>query len=121
MPYDYETIINAQFQNLAAEKARALADLEASRLSDDPHGTMAAASRILDTDQRLERLDRYASDYVAQRERTPQGNRFGLSQDELDIAKSCGQSDEEYARNKETLRRKRMSGEYRDDQGRVTR
>lgn len=78
MAYSYEDIIRSQYEAKAAEKAQALADLEAARLNENAIDTMAAADRIVEIDKSVGALDRIAQTYVAQQQQPP-GNRFGLS------------------------------------------
>jgi hypothetical protein len=127
MAYSYEDIIRSQYEAKAAEKAQALADLEAARINENAVDTMAAADRIVEIDKSVGALDRIANQYVASQQAQPQGNRFGLSPTEVEIAHNAfsGVSKEEkersYAENRDRLRRMRASGEYRDDQGSVRR
>jgi hypothetical protein len=91
---------------------------------------MNAADEILTVDQKKLALDRIANQYVAQQQVQPQGNRYGLSKDEVDVAHGIASSDQRmtkddreqlYAQNKAKLARMRATGEYRDDQGTVRR
>jgi hypothetical protein len=126
MAYSYEDIIRSQYEAKAAEKAQALADLEAARLNENAVDTMAAADRIVEIDKSVGALDRIANQYVASQQQ-PQGNRFGLSPTEVEIAHNSfsGASKEEkersYAMNRDRLRHMRATGQYRDDQGTVSR
>jgi hypothetical protein len=127
MAYSYEDIIRSQYEAKAAERAQALADLEAARLNENPTDTMAAADRIVEIDKSVGALDRIANQFVASQQAQPQGNRWNLSNEEVEVAKashSAGTPDErieEYARNKQRYRQMRQSGAYRDDQGTVSR
>jgi len=127
MAYTYEQILRSQYENIATEQAQQLAELEAGRLAEDAYRTTAAADRILELDKSREALDRRAQGYVASQQAQPQGNAYGLSNDEIEVAKnshSAGTADErieEYAKNKALYRHKRATGEYRDDQGTVRR
>jgi hypothetical protein len=124
--YTYQQILQSQYETKAAERAQALADLEASRLAEDPSGTMDAANRIVDIDKSVTALDRIANQYVASQQQ-PQGNKYGLSPTEVEVAHNShsGGSKEDreksYAENRDRLRRMRSTGEYRDDQGSVRR
>jgi len=126
MAYSYQQILQSQYETKAAERAQALADLEASRLAEDPSGTMDAANRIVDIDKSVTALDRIANQYVASQQQ-PQGNRWNLSNEEMEVAKGSHSGGtveeriEEYARNKQRYRQARADGSFRDDQGRVTR
>jgi hypothetical protein len=62
--YEHDQVIQAQFQQLSAARAKALGDYEASRLNDDGAGTMDAADRILEADARLQSLNRVAQNFV---------------------------------------------------------
>jgi hypothetical protein len=120
VPYDHKDVITAQAKELAADRAQALVDYERANSFDDGAGVMAAADRIIEIDAKTTALNGIARNLVMQ-QAAPRGNRFGLTQDELDIAKSCRQTDEEYARNKDRLQYLRATGQYRDDQGTVRR
>jgi len=128
MPYDYGSIMQAQAQRIEADQAQAVADLEAARRNEDADGTMYAAGRILELDAQRAALDQRASQYLAsQQQHQRQGNKYGLSPDELEIAHGAGgdmskeEKEELYARNRDKLRYTRATGQYRDDQGRVGR
>ena len=127
MAYSYEDIIRSQYEQKATEKAQALADLEAARVAENAIDTMAAADRIVEIDKSVSAIDRIAHQYVASQQAQPQGNRWNLSNEEMEVAKashSAGTAEErieEYARNKQRYRQARASGAYRDDQGTVRR
>jgi hypothetical protein len=123
--YQHEHVIRAQYEQLAAERAEVLAQYESARINEDGSSTMFAADRLLEVDQKRAALDRIANNYVASQQQ-PQGNQFGLNQDELDIANGIAGGDQTitneqrqraYAQNKERLRYLRQTGQYRDDQG----
>jgi hypothetical protein len=125
MAYEHEAVIKAQYQQLANDRAQAAAEYEAARIAEDGSSTMFAADRILEVDQKRAALDRIANNYVASQQK-PQGNQFGLNQDEMDIANGIASGDQTitneqrqraYAQNKERLRYMRATGQYRDDQG----
>jgi hypothetical protein len=129
MAYDHESVILAQYKQLAADRAQAVADYELGRTTEDEYGTMYAADRILQVDQKRMALDRIAHNYVAEQTQ-PQANQYGLSKDEQDIARGMfgsdrGMTDEQrdriYAENKAKLKHLRATGQYRDDQGSVRR
>ena len=126
MAYSYEQILQSQYEAKAADRALALADLEAARINEDAVNTMAAADRIVEIDKSVGALDRIAQTYVSQQQQ-PQGNKFGLSPTEVEVAHNShsGGSKEErerdYAQNRDRLRRMRASGEYSDSQGSVRR
>lgn len=125
MAYDHEAVIKAQYQQLANDRAQAVAEYESGRINEDGSSVMYAADRILEVDQKRQALDNIARNYVASQQQ-PQGNQFGLSRDEQDIAHGIGSGDPNltnqereraYAHNKEKLRYLRATGQYRDDQG----
>lgn len=126
MAFEHRQIIEAQYQHLANERAAAVAEYENGRISEDSYATMSAAERILEADQKRAALDRIAQTFVASQQRQPQGNKHGLSDEEIEVAKNwtCGgtadQRIDEYARNKQRYQQLRANGRYRDDQGKVT-
>lgn len=127
MAYSYEDILRAQYEAKAAEKAQALADLEAARINENAADTMDAANRIVDIDKSVGALDKITNSYLAGQRAQPQGNRFGLSPTEVEVAHNSfsGAEPEEkersYAENKQKLQHMRATGAYRDDQGSVRR
>lgn len=130
MAYSYQAILESQYQSIAEEQAQAAAELEAGRIAEDAYRTKAAADRILDLDKSREMLDRRARGFVQSQQAQPQGNKYGLNNDEVQVARtlSAGSTtmtndDREriYAENRAKYRHQRATGEYRDDQGRVTR
>src|SRR5690242_941633 len=129
MAFNHEQIVRAQWEQITSERARAVAELEDARLREDQYGTMSAASAILDADQKLGALGNIAANLAAQQQQ-PQGNKYGLTSDEVEIAATIAGndariSDDErqrvYSLNKERLRYLRATGAYRDDQGVVRR
>jgi hypothetical protein len=130
MAYSYQQIFEAAYQNVDEEQALAAAELEAARISEDPYRVQEATKAMLKTDGERERLDRRAQEFRAQQQRQPQGNKWGLSKDEIDIARTHATGDrsitdeqrlELYARNKARYQQMRRDGSYRDDQGMVKR
>jgi hypothetical protein len=130
MAFDNSAIIKAQYQQLQADRAQAYADLEAQRHAENEFGTMNAANAILEADAKLAALDRVANNYVVGQSRAQAQNRYGLSKEEQEVAHGLASGDrtmtndqreQTYAANKEKLRHMRATGEYRDDQGRVSR
>ena len=130
MAFDNSAIIKAQYQQLQADRAQAYADLEAQRHAENEWGTMSAANAILEADAKLQALDRVANTYVAGQQRQQSANKYGLNADEIAIARGNGSGDPRltnddreriYAENRQKLQRMRATGEYRDDQGRVSR
>jgi lipase chaperone LimK len=127
MPYSYDEILSAQNDRINAEQAAATAELESARLNNDAYSVNAAANRILELDVQRNALAARANQYVA-RQQQSHGNRYGLSQDERDVARgSFGDSmtteekERLYAANKQRYEAARMTGAYRDDNGTVRR
>jgi hypothetical protein len=125
MAYSYQQILESQYQRIAEEQSQAAADLEAGRISEDAYRVTGAADRILELDKTREALDRRANQYIASQQQQPQGNQYGLSQSEVEIARGISSGDSSltnaereriYAANKNKLRHMRQTGEYRDDQ-----
>lgn len=130
MAFENDAIIRAQFQQLQADRAQAYADLEAQRHAENEFGTMNAANAILETDAKLAALERVANTYVSGQQRAQSQNRYGLSSDEIAIARGNGSGDPRltnddrdriYSEQKARYQQARRDGSYRDDQGRVTR
>ena len=141
MPFDHDQVIQAQFQQLAAARAKALGDYESARLNEDADGTMNAADAILAADERLRALDRVAQNLVQERHAPLDGaddmsrgdvalaRQFGLSGRDLSIAKNWttdpnltdAQKVQTYLENRQRYQQARADGSYRDDQGRVMR
>ncbi|EHR03225.1 hypothetical protein [Bradyrhizobium sp. WSM471] len=125
MSYDHKAVIEAQYNRLAAERAQAVYEYEAGRTAEDEYTTMDAAGRILELDAKAAALDKVASNLLTQMQQ-PRGNAYGLSDDEVTIAKGISGGDDRltnedrlkiYAQQKEKLRYQRATGQYRDDQG----
>ena len=130
MAYSYEEILQAQAGRLQAEQAQASADLEAARLAGDPDGVNIAADRILQIDLQMNALGGRARQFYSAQQSQPQGNKYGLSADEIELARGVASGDRRmsndererlYAENKSRYQRMRATGEYRDDQGTVRR
>lgn len=130
MAYSYEEIMQAQAERLQAEHTQASAELESARLYSDPDGVNAAADRILQIDNSMDALRVRAQRYYSAQQSQPQGNKYGLSPDEIEIARGVASGDRRmsndererlYAENKSRYQRMRATGEYRDDQGTVRR
>jgi hypothetical protein len=126
MAFEHRSVIQAQAERIAADRAEAVARYESGRISENEYETMDAANAILELDQKAAALDRIAQTFVNQQNQ-PRGNQFGLNQDEVDIANGIAGSDktitneqrqQAYAANKQRLRQMRANGSYRDDQGR---
>jgi hypothetical protein len=142
MPYDHDQVVQAQFQQLAAARAKALGDYESARIADDGEGTMDAADRILEADARLHALDRVAQNLARGQQPQPIAGaenlsredeglcrKYGLSPHGLAIAKGWTSNSrlpdtekiETYLRNTQRYNQARADGSYRDDQGVVKR
>jgi hypothetical protein len=126
MAYNHDDVIRAQAEQLAAARADALGLYEAARIREDADGVMDAANRIIETDARLAALGQIANQFVASQQR-PQGNKYGLSRDQIEIAEGIASNDRTlsaddrqriYAQNRNRLQHMRATGQYRDDQGR---
>jgi len=113
---------NAAYQNAAAEYQQAA-------LAEDVDGMAAAAQQMAALRASMRELNSMASEYVAtQRQATP-SNRYGLSEDEVAIARNWTSdnrmSEDEklrtYAEQRQRYRQARADGSYRDDQGTVRR
>jgi hypothetical protein len=129
MPFNYTDIMQSQWERLEAEQAAEAAELEAGRIAEDGFRVENAARRILELDAQRSALAQRANQYASQLQGRPQGNSYGLSDREVEVAKnwtsdpaiSTDDRLRTYAEQKQRYQRARMSGEYRDDQGRVTR
>jgi len=127
MAFSHDAAIKARIEHHQEEYAQANAEYEAARLAEDSQGVHQAAERMEKAEHHLHSLNRIASNYVAQQQRQPQGNAYGLSNEEIEVAKnthSGGTVDDrikEYAQNKAKYQHMRSTGEYRDDQGTVRR
>jgi hypothetical protein len=130
VPYNHEDVIAAQYNKLASERARVVGEYEEARLGEYADAVMYAADRITEIDSKLAALNQIANNLVAGQQRAQPQNRYGLSKDEVDIARGIGSGDAKlsnddreklYAEQKAKYRRMRSTGEYRDDQGSVRR
>jgi hypothetical protein len=120
MAFEHNAVIQAQWNQLAAERAQAVADYEAGRTAEDEYSTMSAANRLLDAETKIAALDRVAGAYASQQQQHAQQQQYnphGLSRDELDVAKISGITGEEYARNKRRM--EVMKGQGYWSQGKV--
>ena len=130
MAYKHEDVIKAQYDRLAAERARVVGEYEGARLNEDADGVMYAADQITAIDAKLGALGQIANAHVASQQRAQPSNRYGLSADEVTIANGIGSGDPKltnddrqkiYAENRAKYQQARRDGSYRDDQGRVSR
>jgi hypothetical protein len=117
MPFEHDQVIRAQFDRLAAERARVYGEYEAGRLNEDADTTMYAADKITEIDAKIGALNQIVSNFVAGQQRAAPANKYGLNKDELDVAKISGISDEQYARNKSKMESMKQQGYW--SQGRV--
>ena len=81
------TMIRAQYERLAAERAQVVADHEAGRLDETRIDTMGAADRIIEATQRSLRLIDHANLRRIGQQRAQAQSKYGLSKDEQDIAR----------------------------------
>ena len=129
MAYSYQSIMQAQMDRLEAEGVQQAAELEAGRLEEDADRVNWAAQRILEIDAQRAQLVVRANHHAAQQRAQPRGNKYGLSHDEIEVARNfttdpkLTNDDKEklYAEQRNRYRHARATGEYRDDQGTVRR
>jgi len=130
MAYDHESVIKAQYVQLQADRAAAVAQYEADRIAEDQYGTMSSANAILEADSKLAALNRIADTYVAGQQRAQPQNRYGLNEDEVTVARGLAKGDPKlsnddreriYAEQRARYQQARRDGTYRDDQGVVRR
>lgn len=103
MAFDNAQVMQAKYQQLQIELAKANGEYESARLGDDADATLEAADEILDIGHRISQLERIAGDYQAAQQRGPQGNPHGLTDDEMDVASISHLTPEEYAKNKRKM------------------
>jgi hypothetical protein len=141
MAFKYEDLLIDQGQLLQAERAEAMADLEAARQTEDIVRCREAEARILKIDGDYERLERYANQFVARQQAAPfygddvsardaqLAAKYGLSAQEIGVARNWTSDPKicdddkfrEYAQQRNKYRYMRQTGQYRDDQGTVRR
>ena len=142
MAFDHKDVIQAQYQQIAADRAAAVGSYESSRLNEDSDGTMSAANAIIEADARLAALNRIANNLTAGSRQAPLAGEdemsrsdaalarhYGLTGTQLAVAKGWTSdnrmSDEAkvrtYIENTNRYRQARASGQYRDDQGSIRR
>jgi hypothetical protein len=88
-----------------------------------------AAQRILELDAQKNALAVRANQFAAQQRAEPRGNKYGLSHDEIEVARNfttdpkLSNDDKEklYAEQRNRYRHARATGAYRDDQGSIRR
>jgi hypothetical protein len=140
MAFTYQQIIESEWQDIQAEHAYANAELERARVVEDADGVRAATARLYDLDNRSRSLGERARQMQTPAREMPGAEEmtradaqlakhYGLSAHQLSIAKgwtgATDMTDEAkvrtYLENKQRLAQARTNGDYRDDQGRVTR
>lgn len=130
MPISHDDALRSKFSVLELEKQRALADYEEARLADNEYGVAYASDTLLEIQNKLDALHRIGSNYVLAQQTQQQGNRYGLSADEVAIANGIAGNDPHmsndqrqqlYLQQKQKLNFMRATGQYRDDQGTVKR
>jgi hypothetical protein len=136
MAFKYEDLIIDQSQQLQAERAEAMAELEAGRQTEDIVRCREAEKRILQIDNDHERLERYANQFVMRQQAQQPANQFGLSQAEIEVAHnsfgpikrnghyvdlSKDEKERLYAEQRNKYHYMRQTGQYRDDQGTIRR
>jgi hypothetical protein len=114
--FTYQQILEDKYARHQAEVAEANAQLEQGRLREDDYQTREAADRLNQLNLERRSLDEIANNFATSQQQ-PQGNRFGLNRDELEVAKISGISDEQYARNKSKMESMKQQGYW--SQGRV--
>ncbi|WP_316234235.1 hypothetical protein [Bradyrhizobium sp. SZCCHNR1098] len=132
MTIDNKTLLADTMRGYQYAREEAYSELRRAQIDDDRTAAAEAVFKINDLDVKMQNLDRL----YAQAEHRPEpqqrapSNKFGLSPEEEEIARSIGgsikgmtdeQRLERYAQQKQRYQQARASGEYRDDQGRVTR
>jgi hypothetical protein len=127
MTFKHEQVIEMQAEVLNSQRLRALNEYEASRLAgrDD---ILEHADTIVEIDAKLAALGNIAHQLAAGQQRPvgPAPNKYGLSDEEIAIARASivdrpdlpKLSDDErqkiYSEQKQKLQRMRASGEYSD-------
>ena len=129
MAYDYQSIMQSQWERLESEGVQQAAELEAGRIAEDADRVHWAAQRILELDAQKNALAVRANQFAAQQRAEPRGNKYGLSHDEIEVARNfttdpkLSNDDKEklYAEQRNRYRHARATGAYRDDQGSIRR
>jgi hypothetical protein len=139
VPFTYQQIIDAEYQDLANEEQHAAAVLEQARLTDDVDAIKIATERIYTVDAkrnsltaRVQRMRHAApmagADDLSHRD-VALARHYGLTAQEIGVAKgwttdpnlSDDAKVQAYVENRQRLRQMRADGSYRDDQGVVRR
>jgi len=119
MSYSHDAILTAQHERIAQDQAIAVAQLEAARMSEDPDATNAAAQRILELDAQQQALAARAQQFARAQQSQPQGSQYGLSPEEVEIARISGLTEEQYLQNRRRM--EAMKGQGYWSQGSVKR
>lgn len=99
-------------------------------LANDVDGAARAAQEMAGLKASMDALNNMAREAYAQQMPRADANKYGLTPDEVTIARGIASGDRNmtnderertYAEQKAKLSHMRMTGEYRDDHGRVTR
>ena len=138
MAFDHKDVIQAQYQQIASDRAAAVGTYESARINEDTDATMFAANAIIEADARLAALNRIANNLVASNRQAPLAGedemsrndallarKYGLTGTQLSVAKGwtsdANLKDEDkvrtYIENANRYHGMRASGQYRDDQG----
>jgi hypothetical protein len=142
MAYSYADIFQSEAERIDSEHAAAVAEMEAARLNEEPDRVRWASKTILALDAERANLIARANNWARPAQAAPMAGaedlshqdvalcrQFGLQPSDLKVAKGWtgdpNMSDADkvktYVENRQRYRQARQSGEYRDDQGRVTR
>jgi mitochondrial fission protein ELM1 len=130
VPYEHRDVILAQHNKLIAERARVVGEYEEARLGEYADAVMYAADKLTEIDAKIGALNQIANNLVASQQQAQPQNKYGLSKDEVAVARGIGGGDPKltnddreriYAENRAKYQRMRATGEYRDDQGSVRR
>lgn len=125
MAKTYEQILTDQYDRIQQAHAYYAAELEAGRLTDDEERINNASDGILALDATLAHLNARANQYVASQRTARPSNEYGLSDEEISVAKAShsGGSEQEriksYAEQKQKLQYLRATRQYDDTQGQV--
>lgn len=65
MSFKHDDVIKAQFDRLAAERARVVGEYEEARLGENADGVMYAADRITEIDAKIGALNQIANNFIA--------------------------------------------------------
>src|SRR5581483_8430654 len=116
-------------QDFQAAFQDAQAEFQQANIADDVEGAAFAAQKMAALRASMKELNGMATEYVASRQAAQPSNRYGLSPEEVEVAKnftadprmSEDQKLATYAEQKAKYQHQRATGQYRDDQGTVRR